>query len=184
MSTNRRKFLRNSLGLALGTRCAAALPGAAKAAPAKDRAGKIPFGSGHFGRWDEDEFGLPTFRYTANQAADPHAVTDLQPGILSATEHIHQVGNDLPERDGNYKSVHKRFSRWSASGGWEKVFHDLVADRENLNLMVDSTIMRAHQQATGRKKRARTRFWGVPEKVRRRRYTCLPTTWTCLWTSW
>jgi len=33
-------------------------------------------------------------------------------------------------------------------------------------LMLDSTIVRGHHQAaTGRKKGARTRLWGVPEEV-------------------
>src|ERR1700744_1532209 len=74
--------------------------------------------------------------------------------------------HDLPERYGKYKSVHKRFTRWAASGGWEKVFRDLVADRKNPYLMIDSTIVRAHQQAaTGRKKGAPTRLWGAPEEV-------------------
>ncbi len=69
---------------------------------------------------------------------------------------------DLPERYGKYKSVHKRFSRWSAGGVWDKVFTDLVKDRKNQYLMLDSTIVRAHQQAvTGRKKGLRTRLWGV-----------------------
>jgi transposase len=69
---------------------------------------------------------------------------------------------DLPERYGKYKSVHKRFSRWSAGGVWDKVFADLVKDRKNQYLMLDSTIVRAHQQAvTGRKKGLRTRLWGV-----------------------
>jgi len=73
---------------------------------------------------------------------------------------------DLPERYGKYKSVHKRFSRWAATGVWDKVFSDLVADRKNLYLMIDSTIVRAHQQAaTGRKKGAPTRLWGAPEEV-------------------
>ena len=49
--------------------------------------------------------------------------------------------HDLPERYGKYKSVHKRFSRWAASGVWEKVFRDLVADRKNVYLMIDSTIV-------------------------------------------
>ncbi len=32
--------------------------------------------------------------------------------------------------------------------------------------MIDSTIVRAHQQAaTGRKKGAQTKLWGVPEEV-------------------
>jgi transposase len=82
--------------------------------------------------------------------------------VLRSGAHWH----DLPERYGKYKSVHKRFSRWSASAVWDKVFRDLVADRKNLYLMIDSTIVRAHQQAaTGRKKGARTRLWGAPEEV-------------------
>jgi len=74
--------------------------------------------------------------------------------------------HDLPERYGKYKSVHKRFIRWAQSGVWDKVFRQLVADRKNLYLMIDSTIVRAHQQAaTGRKKGAPTRLWGAPEEV-------------------
>jgi putative transposase len=72
---------------------------------------------------------------------------------------------DLPERYGKYKSVHKRFARWARAGVWDRVFADLVADTKNPYLMLDSTIVRAHQQAaTGRKKGApKTRLWGVPE---------------------
>jgi transposase len=74
--------------------------------------------------------------------------------------------SDLPERYGKYKSVHKRFARWAASGVWDQVFRTLVRDAKNEYLMIDSTIVRAHQQAaTGRKKGARTRLWGVPEEV-------------------
>jgi transposase len=71
--------------------------------------------------------------------------------------------SDLPERYGKYKSVHKRFARWAASGVWEHVFRTLTQDAQNEYLMIDSTIVRAHQQAaTGRKKGARIRPWGVP----------------------
>ena len=74
--------------------------------------------------------------------------------------------HDLPERYGKYKSMHKRFVRWANSGVWERVFHILVGDKKNQYLMIDSTIVRAHQQAaTGRKKGAQTRLWGVPEEV-------------------
>jgi hypothetical protein len=52
------------------------------------------YGSGHFGRWTDDEFGLPAFEYTCNQTTDPKAATDIKPGILKPTEHVHQVEND------------------------------------------------------------------------------------------
>jgi putative transposase len=73
---------------------------------------------------------------------------------------------DLPPRYGKHKSAHKRFSRWAKSGVWEKVFHALPGDRKNQYPMIDSTIVRAHQQAaTGRKKGDPTRLWGVPEEA-------------------
>ncbi len=82
--------------------------------------------------------------------------------VLRSGAHWH----DLPERYGKYKSLHKRFSRWAASGVWERIFHELLRDRKNQYLMIDSTIVRAHQQAaTGRKKGAKIRLWGVPEEV-------------------
>jgi len=63
---------------------------------------------------------------------------------------------DLPERYGPHRSVHKRFVNWARAGVWDKVFADLVRDGKNPNLMIDSTIVRAHQQAAaGRKKRLR-----------------------------
>lgn len=55
---------------------------------------------------------------------------------------------DLPERYGKWKTAHKRFSRSAATGMWEQVFGDLTKDRDNQYLMLDSTVVRAHQQAT------------------------------------
>lgn len=71
---------------------------------------------------------------------------------------------DLPERYGKYKSVHKRFSRWAKAGVWEKVFASLVKDRDNKYLMLDTTLVRAHQQAATGKGGTGTRLWGVPEE--------------------
>lgn len=55
--------------------------------------------------------------------------------------------SDLPERYGKYKTVHKRFTGWAAAGVWEQVFAVLVKDRGNQYLLIDSTIVRAHQHA-------------------------------------
>src|SRR4029077_20018296 len=65
---------------------------------------------------------------------------------------------DLPERFGDWKNTHRRFSRWAASGVWERVFRHLAADADNEYAMIDSTIVRAHQHSAGaQKKRARTK---------------------------
>lgn len=61
--------------------------------------------------------------------------------------------SDLPERYGKYKTVHKRFSRWAAGGVWERVFRTLTKDANNEYLMIDSTIVRAHQQAATERKK-------------------------------
>ena len=80
--------------------------------------------------------------------------------VLRSGAHWH----DLPERYGRWKTVHTRFSRWARSGVWERVFGALIKDRRNEYLMLDTTLVRAHQQAaTGKGGRA-TRLWGVPEE--------------------
>ncbi len=53
-----------------------------------------PFGSGHFGEWIRDEFGLPAYRYTCNQTTDPAALSYVNVEWRSPTDHTHQVGND------------------------------------------------------------------------------------------
>ncbi len=52
------------------------------------------YGSGYFGKWIRDEFGLAAYRYTCNQVKDPKAITPLYEDWRSKTEHLHQVGND------------------------------------------------------------------------------------------
>lgn len=60
---------------------------------------------------------------------------------------------DLPERFGDWKNVHKRHSRWAASGVWENLFKALAVDADNEYAMIDSTIVRAHQHAAGARKK-------------------------------
>uniref|UniRef100_UPI0038D004DB IS5 family transposase n=1 Tax=Gluconobacter thailandicus TaxID=257438 RepID=UPI0038D004DB len=67
---------------------------------------------------------------------------------------------DLPERYGRWKTVHRRFSRWCHAGVWERVFDTLTADRDNTYLMIDSTIVRAHQQAATGKRGAKDQALG------------------------
>jgi len=71
---------------------------------------------------------------------------------------------DLPERYGKWKTVHKRFTRWARAGVWEKVFASLTGDPDNQYLMLDTTLVRAHQQAASGKGGPGIRLWGVPEE--------------------
>lgn len=72
---------------------------------------------------------------------------------------------DLPERYGKWKSVHQRFARWAKAGVWERMFERLTADPQNEYLMLDTTLVRAHQQAAAGKGGTSTRLWGAPEEV-------------------
>ena len=58
---------------------------------------------------------------------------------------------DLPEIFGEWNSVFRRFSRWSAKGVWQRIFAALSDDPDFEYLIVDSTIVRAHQHASGGK---------------------------------
>ena len=79
--------------------------------------------------------------------------------VLRSGAHWH----DLPSRYGKYKSVHKRFSRWAEAGVWERVFRALIAGSDNEYVMLDTTLVRAHQQAATGKGGAKIRLWGVRE---------------------
>ena len=58
---------------------------------------------------------------------------------------------DLPERYGKWNSVFQRFNRWAKKGVWERVF-EALQDPDLEWLMIDTTIVRAHQHAAGQKK--------------------------------
>ena len=45
---------------------------------------------------------------------------------------------DLPERFGDWKNTHKRFSRWAKKGVWQRLFEHLAAEADNEYAMIDS----------------------------------------------
>ena len=72
---------------------------------------------------------------------------------------------DLPERFGDFRVIHTRFSRWSKTGVWQRVFQQLTDDADNEYAMIDSTIVRAHQHSAGAKGGSHLRKLLVVAKV-------------------
>jgi putative transposase len=58
---------------------------------------------------------------------------------------------DLPSVFGNWNSVFIRFSRWSKDGVWDRLFGAMADDPEFEYIMIDSTVVRAHQHPAGKK---------------------------------
>ena len=58
---------------------------------------------------------------------------------------------DLPEIFGNWNSNFVRFSRWSKAGVWDRLFTAMADEPDFEYILIDSTIVRAHQHAAGKK---------------------------------
>jgi hypothetical protein len=60
---------------------------------------------------------------------------------------------------------------------WTAVFEELSKDRDDETFIIDATIVRAHQDATGAPKKTGHRQSAIPEVARRQRYTLKWTPW-------
>jgi transposase len=66
---------------------------------------------------------------------------------------------DLPERFGEWNSVFQRFNRWCKRGVWQRVL-TAWQDPDLECLMLDSTVIRAHQHSAGASSKKGTKLWG------------------------
>lgn len=66
----------------------------------------------------------------------------------------------LPEGYGKWYTIYQRFHRWSRFGVWERMFKYFIDDPDLEHLIIDSTIVRAHSCAAGKKG---SKLWGEAE---------------------
>src|SRR4051812_26800926 len=78
---------------------------------------------------------------------------------------------DLPERFGPWKSVYNRFANWARKDAWADLFQALRIDVDETASIVDGTIVRAHQDASGEKGGSKAMLLDVLEEVFRPRST-------------
>ena len=66
---------------------------------------------------------------------------------------------DLPAEFGRWDAVYNRVRRWVGSGGLRRVFEGMTADPafgDVRRVLVDSTIVRAHQHAAGARRKKKS----------------------------
>jgi transposase len=82
---------------------------------------------------------------------------------------------DLPERYGPYTTAYNRFNRWRKAGIWDRLMDAIVKAHDGKVQMIDSSIVRVHQHASGVKKTVEFVVWGEVEAASPRRSTLAST---------
>jgi transposase len=72
---------------------------------------------------------------------------------------------DLPERFGPWKSVYNRFSNWARKGHWATIFRELQLEIDETGSIVDGSVVRAHQDASGGKGGSDAMLWAALEEA-------------------
>jgi putative transposase len=115
-----------------------------------------------------DEQWAAIGRVLPGKAGDPGRTAADNRLFFNAVFWIARTGSpwrDLPERFGSWNSAFRRFSRWCKRGVWGRVLESLGGDSELSNVLLDSTIVRAHQHAAGAKGGKVPKRWDVPAVV-------------------
>jgi transposase len=72
---------------------------------------------------------------------------------------------DLPERFGPWKSVYNRFANWAKKGHWAAIFKELQLEIDETGSIVDGSVVRAHQDASGGKGGSDAMLWAALEEA-------------------
>lgn len=99
-------------------------------------------------QWERIKEMLPGRKQTVGVTAKDNRL------FVEAVLYRYRAGipwRDLPERFGDFRVVHTRFSRWSKQGVWQQVFYALAEEADTEYALIDSTVVRAHQHSAGAK---------------------------------
>jgi transposase len=119
------------------------------------------------------------------QPGDPGVTAKDNRLFINAVLWIAKTGapwRDLPERFGPWGSVWKRFDRWAKKGVWNQVF-EALRDPDLEWMIIDSTVVRAHQHAAGAEKKgeAMIKRWADRGGDSRPRSISLSMRWGTRW---
>ncbi len=98
-------------------------------------------------QWERISHLLP------GKASDPGRTAGDNRLFINAVMWLAKTGapwRDLPERFGKWDSAYQRFNRWCKRGVWKGIL-EALKDPDLECLMLDSTTIRAHQHAAGKK---------------------------------
>lgn len=112
------------------------------------------------GRMDRDRFGVSDAvwakiaRLLPGKASDRGVTARDNRLFVEAVLWRVRTGlpwRDLPDAFGNWNSVFQRFRRWVRAGVFERIFECLSGDPDFEYVLIDGTIVTAHQKASGAK---------------------------------
>lgn len=72
---------------------------------------------------------------------------------------------DVPERYGPPTTIYNRFNRWRKAGIWDRLMDVIVQAHDGDVQMIDTSIVRVHQQGATAKRGITTDVWVAPEAV-------------------
>lgn len=103
----------------------------------------------------DDRFWALIEPHLPGKASDPGRTAADNRVFLEAVLWMARTGahwRALPERFGKWNTVYVRFNRWCRDGVFERLFKAMQDEPDFEYILVDSTIVRAHQHSAGARK--------------------------------
>jgi transposase len=113
-------------------------------------------------------YDLTDFEWQAIEAHLPHKARGIprvdDRRVLNGIFWVLRSGSpwaDVPERYGPPTTIYNRFNRWRKAGIWDRLMDAIVAAHEGQVQMLDTSVVRVHQQGATAKRGIRIDVWAV-----------------------